>query len=399
MDRGTGMGSTDHRRAMVAGPASGRPLWLIWGLCLLLIPPGGRAGGLLSPPLFEVEGSYESVVGRGDLFFLAARDPDPEQPDIRIFRVTGGNGVREIGTYFTVGATLGMALKGDYLFLANGDGGLEVVDVGNPARPVQVAELPLDGYTHRVRLGGRFAYLASGFGGLYIVDVADPGRPQLIGTYRAFAIPRERPQAQEEPDGLFPGSGDAPPVAATPYPQDYYEADDLPAYEGPEPDTPPQEFADREGLIDLAVGKGRVYLAYASAGLQVVDVRNPGRPVLLGTLDLGGPVETVRLDGGRLQLTAGIAGVRIVDVSSPARPRPLGELRTICYPQDLAGAGRYTYVADGYCGSDGLLVMDNSGPQPKLLESHPGIVGNVGVAGGRLFAMGLNTTRVYALPR
>ncbi len=181
--------------------------------------------------------------------------------------------------------------------------------------------------------------------------------------------------------------------------QNYYEADDLPAYEGPEEDVSPGEFAAKEGVLDLALGKDRAYLAYASAGLYVLDISNPRKPAVMGLLRLAAPVETVRLNGNRLQVTAGIAGVQTIDVSDPAAPRSLGELRTICYPQDLAGTRDYAYVADGYCGSDGLLVMDMRNDEPVILESLPGVVGNVSVSGNRLFSMGLEKTRVYALPR
>ncbi len=369
----------------------------IAGMLLLigLWPLAGQAGDLLTTPLFELKGSFEAAVGGGDLFFLAARDPDPEEPDVRVFRLDKRGKARQIGTYFTTGATLGMALRDGYLYLANGDRGLEVVDVRDPARPAQAAELALAGYTHRVVLSGGLAYLASGFGGLQIVDVSDPWRPRLVGSYRAFPMPGE---PEDEDVGLFPKSGDAQPVAAAPAEQGYYDADDLPAYEGPEPNVSPEEFATKEGVMDLAVGRGRAYLAYASAGLVVVDVNDPRHPVRLGSVDLGGPVESVRLDGDRLGVTAGIAGVQTLDVSDPVHPRVLGELRTICYPQGLARTGGYTYVADGYCGSDALLVMKQGDGDPVLLESHPGIVGNVSVVEGRLFAMGLEKTRVYALP-
>jgi len=369
-------------------------------ILLFLLPASlaGYCGPLLTSLLFEVEGGFEDAVGRGDLFFLAARDADPEQPDIEIFRFRKGGGARHIGSYFTTGSTLRMALAGDYLYLANGDEGLEVVDVRRPDQPRSVTRLPLDGYTHQVRLRGGLAYLASGFGGLHVVDISDPRRPRLVATYRAFPMPVDQ-TGNDDDGGLFPKLGEAPVAALTEAGQDYYEADDLPAYEGPEEDVPPGEFAAREGVLDVALGRDRAYLAYASAGLYVLDISDPRRPSMLGSLRLAAPVETVRLNGARLQVTAGIAGVQTIDVSDPAAPRSLGELRTICYPQDLAGTRNYAYVADGYCGSDGLLVMDMRNDEPVLLESLPGVVGNVSVSGDRLFSMGLEKTRVYALPR
>jgi len=43
-------------------------------------------------------------------------------------------------------------------------------------------------------------------------------------------------------------------------------------------------------------------------------------------------------------------------------------------------------------------VLDMRNDDPEMLESHPGIVGNVGTTDNHLFAMGLKKTRIYSLP-
>jgi len=363
--------------------------------CLLagvLLSWSALAAPLLQEPVFVADGGFEAAVAKGDLIFLAARDPEPEVPDIRIFRLKKGGGAVQIGTYFTTGSTRGVALKGDYLYLANGSEGLEVVDVRRPREPRQAAILPLEGYSHNVVIEGKLAYLAAGFGGMYIVDITNPRKPRLLSTYRAFQMPTEVAAEDEGEDGLFAKQGQD---------QGYYDADDLPAYEGGESDTPFSEFAEKEGVLDLAVADGRGYLAYASAGLHIVDITDPRKPRALGSVKLDRPAETVQVQGTTLQVTAGIAGINAIDVSDTAHPRVTGQFRTNCYPQQLARSGDYAYVADGFCGQDGLLVLSlGSGSTPNtVVETHQGAIGNVAVSDGRLFSMGLGQTQVFSLPR
>ena len=80
---------------------------------------------------------------------------------------------------------IGIDIAGDYLFIANRDGGLRVVDVSNPLSPANVTNLAGLGDVIDVAVEGNYAFLAdrtSGSGGLRIVDIADPANPALVGS-------------------------------------------------------------------------------------------------------------------------------------------------------------------------------------------------------------------------
>lgn len=61
-------------------------------------------------------------------------------------------------------------------------GGLWIVDVSDPAHPVEVGFLPKH-FIASVTVVGGYAYLASGGAGLQIVDVSDASAPVLVGSY------------------------------------------------------------------------------------------------------------------------------------------------------------------------------------------------------------------------
>lgn len=76
---------------------------------------------------------------------------------------------------------------GGYAYVATGEGGLRVVDIANPAAPVEVGALDTPGSAVDVELMGNHAYVADGVGGLRVVDVAKPAAPAEVGVY----IPEE----------------------------------------------------------------------------------------------------------------------------------------------------------------------------------------------------------------
>lgn len=86
--------------------------------------------------------------------------------------------------------------------------------------------------------------------------------------------------------------------------------------------------AARDVVVEGAVGQPGTALAYVAtgpAGLAIVDVTDPSRPVVVAELDLPGDSTAIAHEPRRQLaiLTAGGAGVHYVDVADPARPRLL----------------------------------------------------------------------------
>jgi hypothetical protein len=74
-------------------------------------------------------------------------------------------------------------VAGGYAYLAGLDDGLRIIDVGNPAGPVEVGHYDAVDYSWDVAVDGDYAYLADSWGGLRIIDVSVPASPAEIATY------------------------------------------------------------------------------------------------------------------------------------------------------------------------------------------------------------------------
>jgi len=228
-----------------------------------------------------------------------------------------------------------IAPGGRHVLMASSTRGMVVIDVSNPAAPVEVARAPsgpCDGTTrpagcsetdtsdvHTLYLEGTRAYLADiSLGGIRIVDVSNPAAPVELGQY------------------LVGGTN---------------------------------------GFVhDLMIRNGIAYLNAWQNGFLVVDCNVPEAPVLLGRYTYGRSTSHsswVEAVGGRLIAINGdedfTAHLRVLDVTDPANIRLLSEWQT--RPEvsihNVMMLGSRGYMAHY---QDGVRVLDLSDPaQPRPL--------------------------------
>ena len=74
-----------------------------------------------------------------------------------------------------------VAVAGDYAYVANRSTGLRVVDISDPANPVEVGFCDTGFNAWGVAVAGDYAYVANSVAGLRVVDVSDPSNPVEVG--------------------------------------------------------------------------------------------------------------------------------------------------------------------------------------------------------------------------
>ena len=70
--------------------------------------------------------------------------------------------------------SLGVAVAGNYAYVADGYNGLVIVDVRNPVAPTLKGSYDTAGYSLGVAVAGKYAYVADRENYLVIVDVSNP---------------------------------------------------------------------------------------------------------------------------------------------------------------------------------------------------------------------------------
>ncbi len=128
---------------------------------------------------------------------------------------------------------------GDHAYLAAYGAGLIILDVSDPAVPVEIGSVD-PGPAHGIEVLGDYAYIAAGGNKMAVVDVSDPTNPVEVG------------------------SGGIPGVA-----------------------------------LDVGVIGNLVYVASHDAGVLVFDVTDPTDPEKVATLDTGDRAQRVTMHSGR----------------------------------------------------------------------------------------------------
>ena len=74
-----------------------------------------------------------------------------------------------------------ITLSGDYVYVADEEGGLRVVDVSDPANPHEAGEHETSGGAKGVAVAGGYAYVAVIYLGLEVVDVRNVSNLRTVG--------------------------------------------------------------------------------------------------------------------------------------------------------------------------------------------------------------------------
>ncbi len=96
--------------------------------------------------------------------------------------------LRRFQTQFAVG----LEVADNFAYVADGPGGLLVIDVSNPEKMRQVADFKLPGHANGVSKIGPYVYVSIDDAGIRAIDVTNPNRPQFDARYdtpgQAFSV-------------------------------------------------------------------------------------------------------------------------------------------------------------------------------------------------------------------
>ncbi len=238
-----------------------------------------------------------------------------------------------VGAYPTVGHAKSVQVVGNLAYM--GTGGLEIIDVSNPSAPAKLGEV-FFGAAYSVRVVGNLAYVAAYFAGVVAVDISDPAHPVVRG-----ALPNSAGAYDVRVEGNWA-------FAAT-------WLDGLRIYDLSLPDKPVAVGVFPAPCSQVAVNQGTAYLAVGGAGVLMLDVRNPAKPVELGRYPGPGDFMHVEVVDGLVYAgSLGNDGVHVVDVSQPAAPTRVGILPT------FGGAHFQVMNGTAYVGGNesGLQIID-----------------------------------------
>ncbi len=284
----------------------------------------------------------EGIVTSGTLSYVAAGGAG-----LRVVDVSDPAHPMEGGAWDSPGYAESVAVAGGTLYLADGPYGLRIVDVSEPAHPAEVGSAYDMNYAFDVVVEGSYAYIAAGGAGLLVADVSDPANPAEVAVL----------------DTLGYAYGVA--VASdTAFIADGWEGLHIVSVTDPTNPVRVSTHKTPGWALDVAVADDLAYVADAFRGLQVVDVSDPHHPEGAGGEDVwGGLASHVEVAGSIAYVADYYRGLRAIHVSDPTKPTSVASYVPIGYADGVTVVGGYAYVA---AGGNGLQVVDVSDPAHPL---------------------------------
>ncbi len=296
-----------------------------------------------------------------------------------------------MATLTTSGYAHGIAAAGDRAYVGGlYDGGIQLVDIGDPAAPVEISVTKYTMYNEawEVAVDETDVFVVDYFAGVFILERGDPVRLRTRGHYftpgsiiAAEAI-GDTICAVGDLSGLQVidlGTSDAPRIVAS--------TDIFRGVHGLTVAAGAAFVTDRWGLqvYDLSalprirqttrlpipgvarrpVARGNyVYLTADLSGFHVVDVSEVNAPELIASYEMTGFAYGLAIAGELAYLANSDTGLHILSIADPAAPHELGSLPTPGLATGVAVSGDLVGVADGEAG---LQLVDASHPSAPLL--------------------------------
>jgi hypothetical protein len=315
-------------------------------------------GSYATPPSLQYPNRLQIVGSTG---YLLSGDFQSRPPRLQVLDLTNPISPTLRG-YYAAPYAVDMYVFGTRAYLEEAVGSVELLDLSNPDQPTLIARLNVDEMQAVDQANNRAYFLTSDHTGcttpfctiqhhkLTIFDVSNPSTPVREGTIQLFdsdhiekgSVIVKGELAYIAWDGalrIVDVHTPAAPVVRATYP-----------------------LAESRNLMQMV---GNLAYVTSGAGLTILDMTDPLKPVALGqTGSLGDGIYSIQVQGS-LAFVGGSAGVRVVDIGDPRRPLSRAAYGDVQGP--VAALGDIIYVAGSTAGLHVLRLHADRFPPPVFL--------------------------------
>ncbi len=291
-------------------------------------------------------GYLEDVQVQGSFAYCAARS------GLLILDVTAVQGPTQVA-FLPMPEVCCVAVSGQYAYV--GGPRLHVVDVSDPASPIEVGSGYCETTAVDVVVAGNYAYVADNWRGVRILDISQPAAPHQVGYYLTSS-----------PLGNLCLVGNL-----------LYFADELVGLrilDVSVSSAPVQVsiFNPWVPVHAVAVAGSYAYIATVP-GMRVVDVSDPAHPVEVAQYDADDEVVSITMHGDYAILSFW-EYLEILDVSMPAAPVVVSSFEIYGRPGRMFIADDTAYIAAWW---GGLRICDVADPAAPASLGYYALVGDV----------------------
>jgi hypothetical protein len=327
-----------------------------------------------------VERTYDLTIDGDRAYVVTGKDMSAQgDQGLRIVNINNPARMREVGWFDTGADSLGVLSDNGLAYLGLGTAGVSIVDVSHVSGLVEAAHYAVPVLAEAVTVKDDYAYVADYSYGLRIIDVSQPAFPNWVGSLdanfldpsivisgdHAYVGEREGLHIIDVSDALRPVQvgqfsmfiDQANAVVLSGTLAYIAGGDGLYIIDVSDSTHPEQLALYRES--------GGLYdldlsdnLLYASGSeFIVLDINAPDAPLEVGSCPGTG---RIAISGTYAYVATGNETLSVIDISNPALPQVVGSGVVPTYARDVAVIGPYALVADV---NYGLRVFDVSNPR------------------------------------
>ncbi len=222
------------------------------------------------------------------------------------YGMTRGTKIDQMGV--AGGSVFAVAVQGNYAYIGEGRG-FVVLDISNPASPSRIGRVAMTGIVAGIALSNQYAYVANGEGGLQVVDITIPTAPAIRGCYATtnwtwaagIKILNGKAYVADEIAGL--------------------QIFDLGIPTVPVLLSTTNFGGSAEDVIVQTNGTGVVAYLTTGSSLLVIDASQASTPVVLGQTSMSnGSVTAISMSGNSVFGADWTGLIHMINVSNPSAP-------------------------------------------------------------------------------
>ncbi len=232
-----------------------------------------------------------------------------------------------VGRLQSVAPAVDLIVSANYLFVACGSAGVQVVNVSVPTAPTAVAQITAPA-ARRLAITGNTLFVADSLEGLLLVDISDPSTPQILGTHSPAA-----------PINALAAAGDIIWLVDT--------AARLTALDVNDPQAIEQISSLSLPSIgrEIVVSQSNAYIGTAADGVLTVNIANAAVPVILSSWDTPGLPLGLFVQDNFLFAADSSGGLQIADLAASPQFLPAGNLNLAGPALDVFADGNVLFLA------------------------------------------------------
>jgi hypothetical protein len=273
-----------------------------------------------------------------------------------------------------------IAVSGNLLYIADGPGGVKVVDIADPNHP-DVLKTIESTYAIRIYIHGGCLFLCDGPGGLKVYSIDTPADPQLVFSDRT----EWAKSAAFTTDHL--------------YLADFNGTCRI--YDIADPELPSlvNSTMGSQWARDIAFSGSSLYVCNQIRGLAVYTITNPERPTrIFEEQNISYKYSSVSATDKYAMIAQSdeFTKIRIFDIADPSLPRLITEVVPARFIESLINDGNILLVC---CGEEGVISYNLlSLPNIEKMDQFdtPGYARMARIIEGRLFVADMSGVCIYS---